>query len=158
MFRLTTEIHLTLIFLLIHSWVSTCTTKTHSSAHVTTGRIQLRIYPYILVLEIIVLHGDTPEQSVTPFLPIDIHDIAIIFLFDFILTFEYGYFDPIHFFCKSGRIRTQNSSIMSPGNLPIQPSHFFETFSKIWGLLPPHIPRIYHTARRRRRKATIHWS
>jgi len=62
-------------------------------------RNQLRIYPYTPILEIITLHGNTPEQSLTPILPLDIQDIAIILLFDFILTFfAFGYYDPIHFF------------------------------------------------------------
>ena len=48
---------------------------------------ELRIHPYTPILEIITLHGNTPEQSLPPILPRDIHDIAIILLFDFILTF-----------------------------------------------------------------------
>jgi len=69
--------------------------------------IQLRIHPYTPVLEIITLPGDTPEQSLTPVLPLDIHDIAIIFLFDFILTFAYGYYDPIQFFVKAAGFETR---------------------------------------------------
>jgi len=74
----------------------------HTIQTMSTLGIQLRIHPYTPVLEITTFHGDTPQQSLTLLLPLDIHVIAIIFLIDFILTFPYGYYEPIHFLKAAG--------------------------------------------------------